>query len=101
VFSAYILSTPTVEAGTTAYQLSGITYDSTGSVLASCQVSLFKHAGGGVYSYIGTTVSDATTGAYSFTGLSDDDAAYMIVAHKAGSPNVFDVSDNNLQPEDV
>lgn len=80
------------------YQLSDVTYDKNGDVLGSCRVSVFKHAGSGVYSYVGTAVSDASTGA--FTVETDDgDSAYMIVAHKDGSPNVFDVTDNTLTPE--
>lgn len=80
------------------YGISGATYDKNGDPLGSCTVSLFKHAGSGVFSYVGTTTSHATTGAYSFT-TEDNDAAYMVVAFKANTPHVFDVSDYNLQPE--
>lgn len=82
------------------YSLSGTTYDKTGAILGSVQVSLFKHSGSGVYSYIGTTLSDPTSGEYSFTPP-DNDAAYMVVFHKDDTPNVFDVSDNNLEPVEV
>lgn len=80
------------------YQVDGITYDSGGSILPSCRVSLFKHSGSGVYTYVENQLSDAVTGTYSFTGLNDNDSSYMVVAHLDGTPNVFDVSDNNLTP---
>lgn len=85
-------------AGSAVYQLSDITYDKNGDVLPACQVSVFKHNGSGAYSYVGTTESDNVTGEFAIE-TPDGDVAYMIVAHKDGTPNVFDVTDNNLAPE--
>lgn len=84
-------------SGPASYTLNGVTYSKAGAILSDCQVSLFKHSGSGVYVFLDTVVSDTITGAYSFV-VSDNDASYMIVAHKAGAPNVFDCSDNNLEP---
>ncbi len=85
--------------GQVTYHLSDVTRDNSGNILGGCQVSLFKHAGSGVYSFIATQVSDATTGAYDFTGIADNDPDYFITSRKIGSPNVFDCTDSNLQPE--
>lgn len=79
------------------YSITGVTYNKSGEVLVGCQVSLFKHLGSGVYSYIGTVSSDVVTGVFSFEP-GDTDASYMVVARNDNTPNVFDVSDNNLQP---
>jgi uncharacterized repeat protein (TIGR02543 family) len=86
------------DGGSATYTVGGVTYNKNGSVLGGCTVSLFKHAGSGVFSYVATTTSDASTGAYSFV-TADNDTAYMVVAFKGDSPHVFDVSDYNLQPE--
>lgn len=88
---APVIDTPT--ASTTTYTVSGVTRDVSGNVLGGCTVSLFKSGGSGVYTYVGTSTSDGTTGAYSFT-TADNDPAYMVVARLAGSPNVFDVTDH-------
>lgn len=86
------------DEGSATYSVSGVTYDKNGSILGGCTVSLFKHTGSGVFSYIGTATSDETTGAYDLTAP-DGDSAYMVVAFKASTPHVFDVSDYNLTPE--
>lgn len=84
-------------AASTTYTVAGVTYDADGEILGSCQVSLFRHRGSGVFEYVDTQVSNASTGAYSFT-VPEDSANFMAVAHKSGSPNVFDVTDLNLDP---
>ena len=86
------------DGGSATYTVSGVTYNKSGSILGGCTVSLFKHTGSGVFSYVGTTTSDVETGDYSLIAP-DNDAAYMVVAFKADSPHVFDVSDYNLEPE--
>lgn len=86
------------DGGSATYTVNGVTYNKDGSILGGCVVSLFKHAGSGVFSYIGTTTSNATTGAYSLVAP-DNDAAYMVVAFKGDSPHVFDVSDYVLTPD--
>jgi len=50
------------------------------------------------FTQVDHTTSDASTGAFIFTGIADNDPSYNIVAYKDGSPNAFDVSDRNLQP---
>lgn len=93
-----LLAAITADEGVASYLVDGVTYNSSGQIEGSCEVSLFKHAGSGVYSYVTTGTSDAVTGAYSLEAT-DSDSSYMVVAHKDGTPNTFDVSDNNLKPE--
>lgn len=84
-------------SGSVNYSIGGVTRDKNGTAIGSCTVSLFKHSGSGVFSYVGTTTSNSSTGAYSFT-VSDNDSAYMVYAFKADTPHVFDASDYVLQP---
>lgn len=81
-----------------SYKLEGITYDKNGSVLGSCKCFLFKDNQDNTLTYVDYALSDAGTGAYSFTGLGDNDAQYIVVAWKDDSPHVFDVTDYVLQP---
>ena len=80
------------------YKLEGITYDKTGNALGSCKCFLFKDNQDNTISPIDYQVSNAVTGAYSFTGLEDNDAQYLVYAVKDDSPHVFDVTDHVLQP---
>lgn len=80
------------------YKLEGITYDKTGSVLVSCECYLFKDNQDNSLTYVGYDESDGVTGAYSFTGIADNDSQYIVVAWKDDSPHVFDVTDYVLQP---
>ena len=80
------------------YKLEGITKDNDGSVLVSCECYLVKDNLDNTYTFIDHVTSDGVTGAYSFTGLTDNDAQYQVISWKDDSPNVFDVSDHILQP---
>lgn len=82
---------------TESYTLSGVTKDSEGSALGSCEVALFIEVSANVYQFVASTTSDPSTGAYSFT-VYDDPANYMVMARKDDTADVFDVTDNNLQP---
>jgi len=85
---AWRLSGPTI---------SGVTKNNAGAIVGSCDVFLFQYnSGTTTLTQVGYMVSDPTTGAYSFTPP-DSTATYMTAAFKAGSPNVFDVTDHNLQ----
>jgi len=77
------------------YRISDVTRDKEGNPLGGVQVSLFEAIGSGVYIYRQTTVSNATTGAYSFEVTADTD--YMITARITGTPNRFDCTDSNLR----
>ena len=78
--------------------IAGITKDSTGTALGSCDCYLFKNnATDDVPTYEGYVLSHATTGAYSFT-VSDTDAKYFVIAKKDGTDNVFDTTDHVLVP---
>lgn len=85
-------------ASVTTYHLTGITKDKDGNVLGSCECFLFKDNGDNTLSFVAYQVSNASTGVYDFTGLQDDDAAYLVYSVKDGSPNRFDVTDHVLQP---
>jgi hypothetical protein len=71
--------------------ISGVTKDSAGAVLGSCAVDLFTTADDVIQ---GRTVSDASTGAYSFSA--GGGRTYYIVAYKAGSPDVAGTTVNTL-----
>jgi hypothetical protein len=81
-----------------SYEIAGVTKSKNGNILGSCEVTLFKAdtASPPNYTQIAKTVSDAATGAYSFT-VYDQDARYMVYSIKDDTPHVFDATDNVLQ----
>ncbi len=93
----------TISADTTLYAvwtldvqtITGVTYDKDGNIEPSCQVTLLSMTAGVPTAVVETVTSDATTGAFSFT-VADDTLDYQVVAHLDGTPNTFDVSDNEL-----
>jgi len=80
------------------YKLEGISKDKNGDVLVSCKCYLFKDNQDDTLTYKDYALSDAGSGAYSFTGISDDDAQYIVVVWKDNTPHVFDTTDHVLQP---
>lgn len=88
-----IVGTPLV-----SYKLEGTTYDKDASALGSCLCFLFKDNQDDTLTFVDYVLSNASTGAYSFTGLEDNDAQYLVIAWKDDSPHVFDVTDHVLQP---
>lgn len=80
------------------HKIDGITKDKDGVALGSCDVYCFKNIGNDSFRFIGYQVSNATTGAYSFANLEDNNAQYLVISRKAGAPNVFDVTDFVLTP---
>lgn len=72
--------------------ISGITKDSSGSVLGSCTVTLFRTIDGLLVDQV---ISDASTGAYQFSSASAS-YLYYIVAYLAGSPDVAGTTVNTL-----
>lgn len=87
-------------AGVT-HKLEGITRDEGGSTLATCRCILLKHDGAAegsrIYSIIDHVNSNGS-GAYSFTGIGDNDARYMVVSFDIGTPIVRGVTDDFLTP---
>jgi len=81
-----------------SYKLEGITYDKDGDVLVSVDCYLYKDNQDNTVTFKDHVVSDGATGAYSFTGIADNDAQYIVVFIKDDSPHVFDVTDHVLQP---
>lgn len=83
------------------YKLEGVTRDEGGSTLGNCRCILLKHDGAAegsrIYSIIAHVNSNAS-GNYSFTGLGDNDARYMVVAWNDATPDVRGVTDDFLQP---
>lgn len=76
---------------TGVYHLTGITRDSSGTVLGNCSVYLYNASD---FSYLGNTTSDASTGVYSFVVSAS--GTYFVVAFKVGSPDVQGVTDKNI-----
>lgn len=72
--------------------VSGITRDSSGAVLASCMVDLFRTADD---TWLQSTVSDAT-GKYTFLPVNNGNGPYYIVAYKAGTVDKAGTSVNSL-----
>lgn len=75
----------------TYLQLSGITKDSAGAVLANCTVRLFRTSDD---KFIEQVVSDAN-GNYQFRSASLSEP-YYLVAYKTGSPDVAGTTVNTL-----
>ena len=74
------------------YTIEGVTRDATGAVLGSCEV--FLHFAGGEGRRASSTISDATTGAYSFM-VGDTTTPYFVVSYKDGTP-VFGTTKRTL-----
>lgn len=73
------------------YGLSGVTEDSTGAVLGSCVVSIYRTQD---KAWVGDVTSNPTTGAWTFavTGGSP----FFLVEYKTGSPDKAGTSVNTL-----
>jgi len=80
------------------YKLEGISKDKNGNALGSCLCFLCRDNQDNSCSYLTYMLSNSVTGAYSFTGLLDNDAKYFVISWKDDSPHVFDVTDHVLQP---
>ena len=89
-----------IEFTPVTYQIDGFTLDKDGDALGSCGVYVFRDNGASPLTYIGYALSNATTGAFSVTGIGSDEASYVVYAYKASSPHVMDVSDHNIEPDD-
>lgn len=91
-------STLVVRPAALLYKLEGVTKDKDGAVLSACDCHLFK---------LNATEDDADwqafdesdgSGNYSFTGLTDNDAKYYVVAWRDDTPHVMDATDHVLVP---
>lgn len=82
------------------YEISGVTYDKTGSPLGSCHVFLCRDNGDNTATYLAHTTSNASTGAFTFQGPYGT-ADHFIIAWKDDSPHVFDATDHVLQGTEV
>ena len=82
-----------------AYKLEGIVYDNEGAPLGFCDVVLFKDNLDNTVTFIDIDFSAAGTGAYSFTGIADNDPQYFVIAWwEDGTADKMDVTDHVLQP---
>ncbi len=81
----------------TFYKVDGITKDKDGTALSSCKTFLLQDNLDDTVSQIDFQTSNGS-GVFSFTGLTDNSATYIVMTWKDGSPNVMDVSDHNLTP---
>jgi hypothetical protein len=91
-----------VELQTQTYKLEGAVLDTALSAITTgTRCVLLKHDGAAeasrIYSLIAHANSDGS-GNYSFTGLSDNDARYCVVAIDQVSPIVRGATDDDLQP---
>ena len=79
------------------HSVTGITKDNAGNRLGNCEIALFRVEAGTppTYSFIASGMSDAL-GDYTFTGLTK--RRFFVRAQKDGAPNLFDTTDNELEP---
>ena len=82
------------------YKLEGKTYNKSGSILGTCNLSLMKDNLDDTCTVVDYTTSDGS-GDYSFSGIVDDDAQYQIYAWKDDSPHIFDITDHVLLPKET
>ena len=82
------------------YRIAGTTKDTTGAVLANCDVYLLRYSAGSETLEFSEHTTSNGSGEYEFI-LLDGTANCVVIARKTGDPNVFDVTDFNLQPEAV
>ena len=80
------------------YKIEGITKNLAGSALGECKCFLVKDNGDDTYTFLAYQLSNVSTGAYSFTGLTDGSSVYQVIAWKDDTPHVFDVTDHVLVP---
>jgi hypothetical protein len=73
------------------YALQGVTRDSAGVILGSCTVNIFRTSDN---SWAGSTVSDATTGAWTFDVIGG--SPFFLYEYKTGSPDRAGASVNTL-----
>lgn len=73
--------------------ISGVTYDSAHAILPSCTVELYETA---TDLPLFKTISDATTGAFTFTCARFSPATHYIVAYLDGSPDKAGTTVNTL-----
>jgi hypothetical protein len=79
------------------YSLEGVTKDKDGTPLGNCECFLFKDNQDNTLTYVAHTQSDGS-GNYSFTGIGDSDAQYLVYSFKDNTPHIMDVTDHVLQP---
>ena len=66
------------------WTIAGTTRDSTGAVLGSCRVDLYEEP----FNFIGSTVSDATDGSYSFTVANNGPHFVRVIDHAGVNPTL-------------
>lgn len=86
----------TTAAPPSTYKIEGFTKTVTGAMLASADCYLVKNGFDNTYSFQLYTISSDPSGAYSFTGIADNDTGYQVISWKDGGTNVFDVTDHVL-----
>lgn len=79
------------------WQLSGVTYDKDGDILASVECYLWKDNGDNTLTWLQYKLSDGS-GAYAFSGIATSGSDYMVTFVKDDTPHVMDVSDHILTP---
>jgi hypothetical protein len=82
---------------TETYTISGVSKDSSGTPLATCECYLMKDNQDDTLSFVDYVQSDGS-GNYLFTNVADNDSQYLVIFWKDDSPHIFDVTDHVLQP---
>ena len=81
------------------YKITGTTYDNVGDILGGCDCYLLKYnSGTDIFTQVDFVTSNASTGAYSFTAMADNDPYYAVAFYLSGTPDLFDITDRNLIP---
>jgi hypothetical protein len=84
----------------TNYQIEGKTYDTSGGVLSTVKCLLLRDDQDSTCTVVDYTTSNGS-GEYSFTGISDNSAQYLVYAWKDDSPHIFDITDHILEPKET
>jgi len=79
------------------FKIEGVTKNQAGSPLGTCECFLFKDNEDNTLTFIAHDQSDGS-GNYSFTGLTDGSATYLVYSYKDDTPHVMDVTDHVLIP---
>lgn len=84
-----------------SYEVTGVTRDKDGSALGSCDVYLVKDGGDDTFSFIDHVTSNATTGAFTFSSVADNDPNYQIISFKDGTTDVMDCTEITITPTEA
>ena len=88
----------TLTTAAAVYKIEGVTKDNDGVALGSCKCFLLYDNLDQTFNFLEYQLSNASTGAYSFTGLTLYLYRYSVVSWKDDTPHVMDVTSRYLRP---